>query len=360
MAENSKIEWTDHTINFWWGCTKVSPACANCYAEGQAARFFPGHWGPDASRRTRVDAARHEALRYEHQAAKLGRRFRVFTNSMSDFFEDRPDLTEARQEALDIIMSTPHLDWLILTKRPEKIQPLLAQAQRRAIGGDMGFAYTAPGTNALSEWLGWWLSGKPPANVWLGTTVEDQERAEERIPALVKVPAALHFLSCEPLLGPVDLESFSVQAIHPDNEGYGVPAIKGVDWVICGGESGPHARPMHPDWARGLRDQCADAGVPFLFKQWGGWGASAEHMATGEPRFRVFESFDHWVNKASSWMSKGDLLLDSRGMVMHCGYDIKHGKGPFTALRKVGKKAAGRFLDGMEHNGYPQLEKSSA
>lgn len=262
MAENSKIEWTDHTINFWWGCTKV-----------------------------------------------------------------RPDLTEARQEALDIIMSTPHLDWLILTKRPEKIQPLLAQAQRRAIGGDMGFAYTAPGTNALSEWLGWWLSGKPPANVWLGTTVEDQERAEERIPALVKVPAALHFLSCEPLLGPVDLESFSVQAIHPDNEGYGVPAIKGVDWV---------------------------------FKQWGGWGASAEHMATGEPRFRVFESFDHWVNKASSWMSKGDLLLDSRGMVMHCGYDIKHGKGPFTALRKVGKKAAGRFLDGMEHNGYPQLEKSSA
>jgi protein gp37 len=169
VAENTGIEWCDHTINFWWGCAKVSPACANCYAEGLAARFHTGLWGADGERRLRVDAARLEALRYERRAVKEGRRFRVFTNSMSDFFEDRPDLVEARQEALSTIMATPHLDWLILTKRPENIIRALQEAQRQALGGDMGFAYTAPGTNALSEWLGWWLSGKAPANVWLGT-----------------------------------------------------------------------------------------------------------------------------------------------------------------------------------------------
>lgn len=369
MAENSKIEWCDHTVNFWWGCAKVSPACAHCYAEGQAARFYQGLWGPEGRRLVRLEAARREALRYERQAVKLGRRFRVFTNSMSDFFEDRADLVEARQEALNVIMSTPHLDWLILTKRPENIIPALQEAQRRALGGDLGFAYTAPGTNALSEWLGWWLSGKAPANVWLGTTVEDQERADQRIPALLRVPAAVRFLSCEPLLGPVLLDNgqnswMTCAGSEPEEECCESMAcfghhFHGLDWVICGGESGRYARPMHPDWARSLRDQCAAAGVPFLFKQWGEWGASHEHMATGEPRFCVFQDFNHWVNKASTWMTKGDLLLDANGVVLHCGYDIRHGKEPFTALRKVGKHAAGRLLDGMEHNGFPQLAKTS-
>ena len=111
MAENTKIAWCDHTINFWWGCSKVSPACANCYAEGQAARFYPGHWGQDAPRRLRVPAARLEAMRYQVCAEKEGRRFRVFTNSMSDFFEDRRDLDMARLEALDVMRKTPNLDW---------------------------------------------------------------------------------------------------------------------------------------------------------------------------------------------------------------------------------------------------------
>lgn len=264
MAENSPIEWTDHTVNFWWGCTKVSPACANCYAEAMDKRFHPfdgaircdkqgrfsneqPHWGDDAPRLTRTDEARKEAMRYERRAVKEGRRFRVFTNSMSDFFEDRADLVEARQEALDIIMATPHLDWLILTKRPEKILPLLAQAQSLALEGDMGFAFTSPGTNALSEWLGWWLSGKAPANAWLGTTVEDQERADQRIPALLAVPAAVRFLSCEPLLGPVDLADLAfwvdAEGRIGSTDGRDSDQFPEIHWVIAGGESGPHAAP---------------------------------------------------------------------------------------------------------------------
>jgi protein gp37 len=273
MAENSKIEWTHHTVNFWWGCTKVSPACVNCYAERTDARFngqLASHWGPDAPRLIRIEAAIKEALRYERRAAKEGRRFRVFTNSMSDFFEDRSDLDKARRVALDTMRQTPHLDWIILTKRPEMVMEMLQRARHDA-GISLGFP----------DWLDDWLEGKAPANVWLGTTVEDQARADRRIPALLQVPAAVRFLSCEPLLGAVDLFKvprpdvayFRAMGItgcispkdEPDDFTWGMK--QGIDWVICGGESGPNARPMHPDWARGLRDQCAAAGVPFFMKQ---------------------------------------------------------------------------------------------
>ncbi len=355
MAENSAIEWTHHTVNFWWGCAKVSPACAHCYAEGQAARFYPGLWGADGERRIRIEAARREAFRYERQAAKEGRRLRVFTNSMADFFEDRRDLDLPRLEALDVIRQTPHLDWMILTKRPERIMDLLRACLVPTYRQER---------YELNGWLEEWFAGNPPANVWLGTTVEDQERADQRIPHLLKAPAAIRFVSMEPLLGPVNLCGLGVHKgwcpTHDFRGGFchgPCPDDRRLDWVICGGESGRQARPMHPDWARSLRDQCAAAGVPFLFKQWGEWGASHEHLATGEPRFCVFRDFDHWANKGSSWMRKGDLLLDARGVVMHCGYDIRNGKEPFTALRKVGKKAAGRLLDGQLHDAYPEVPR---
>ena len=274
MAENSKIEWTHHTINFWWGCEKVSPACAHCYAEGQAARFHPGLWGPDGTRRVRMVAATKEALRYERRAVAEGLRFRVFTNSMSDFFEARPDLILARLEALDVIRRTPHLDWLILTERPGHIMAALKECLVPSYKEER---------YDLNGWLEDWLSDNPPANVWLGTTVEDQERAHERIPLLLQAPAAVRFLSCEPLLGPVDLTYMDVEN-HPAAEHLGrlgayqinaltgrntdmarpCPDVPHLDWVIVGGESGPLARPMHPDWARGLREQCAKAGVPFV------------------------------------------------------------------------------------------------
>jgi len=359
MAENSKIEWCHHTVNFWWGCAKVSPGCEHCYAEGQAGRFYPGIWGPEAARHVRIEAACWEAMRYDRQAVKQGRRFRVFTNSMSDFFEDRVALTLARLEALDVMRLTPHLDWLILTKRPGNILSALR---------DVLVPSYRQERYDLNGWLEEWLAGNPPANIWLGTTVEDQERADQRIPELLQVPAAVRFLSCEPLLGAVDLRHLVLKPTdHPElgKPDVSVDAMNGwyggadegrscIDWVICGGESGPKARPMHPDWARGLRDQCAEAGVPFLLKQLGEWGPSAEDLATGEPRYRVFRDADHWWNKGQSWMSLGDILLDAEGMHCHSSGHIQKGVPPFTALRQVGKKAAGRLLDGRLHDEYPR------
>ena len=343
MAENTKIEWADHTVNFWWGCTKVSPACANCYAEGLDARFYghddvrgkafsfgSRHWGPDASRLIRTYAAGKEADRFQRRAEKEGRRFRVFTNSMSDFFEDRRDLDKARAEALMTIRCTPNLDWMVLTKRPEAILRLLTLV--------LNIWEAEPSTIAsrsIIEWLERWISGDAPANVWLGATVEDQERADLRIPALLSVPARVRFLSCEPLLGPLDL------GLQDCWLGF-TPTRELLHWVICGGESGPRARPLHPSWARGLRDQCATGGVPFLFKQWGEWiggtfdsrkGKMICESATseepigrifwtnpGEPAVRIWEPKDHYWDHASA---------------------------------RVGKMAAGRQLDGQLHDGYP-------
>lgn len=322
MAENSAIEWTHHTVNFWWGCAKVSPACAHCYAEGQAARFYPGLWGPEGDRRVRLEAACREAFRYERQAVKEGRRLRVFTNSMADFFEDRRDLDQVRLEALEVIRQTPHLDWLILTKRSEAILGLLARVQGIALEG-------APidRNPALAEYLGWWLCGKPPANVWLGTTVEDQERADRRIPALLRVPAAVRFVSMEPLLGPVNLCGLGLHKgwcpTHDFPGGFchgPCPDDRRLDWVICGGESGPKARPMHPDWARGLRDQCAAAGVPFLFKQWGEWAPDC---------------------------------LCLRPAI--CPEVKRPEPGKPGCMFRCGKKAAGRLLDGQMHDAYPEV-----
>jgi protein gp37 len=292
-----------------------------------------------------VGPAYLEALRYERRARQNARRFRVFTNSMSDFFEDRRDLDQARLGALDTIRQTSNLDWLILTKRPEKIKELLCRVL------DLACAHESIGP--VYDWIQEWLSGDAPANVWLGTTVEDQERADQRIPALLQVPAAVRFLSCEPLLGKIlldDAQNSWLTCAGSESEEECCESMacfghhfRGIDWVICGGESGPHARPMHPDWARGLRDQCAAAGVPFLFKQWGEWlgaeydGAKGKVICQkalegegscgrifwtnpGHPPVRVWGPRDHYWDHASA---------------------------------RVGKKAAGRLLDGVEHNGFP-------
>jgi protein gp37 len=248
MAENSAIEWTDHTFNPVWGCMKVSPACDNCYAETLANRFGD-HWGPHAEFRTFGDKHWSEPLKWGRAAAKAGKRSRVFCASMADVFDNRwPD--GVRERLLALIKETPHLDWLLLTKRPQNIAKMLPPD---------------------------WGDGWP--NVWLGVTVEDQDRANQRIPILLSIRARVRMLSCEPLLGPVDLTSIPM----PQDEGRLCSALHGheiagmagncidwippIDWVITGGESGPRARPLHPDWARSLRDQCKAAGVAFFMKQ---------------------------------------------------------------------------------------------
>ena len=224
MGEHSAIEWTHHTFNPWIGCARVSPACENCYAELQeAVRWKRVEWGPHAPRHVTSDDNWRKPLTWDRKARILGERHRVFCASLSDVFEDRRDLDVHRERLWRLIEQTPSLEWLLLTKRPQHVR-------------------------TLAPWHDDW-----PANVWLGTTVEDQRRAAERLPHLVEHPAVVRFLSVEPLLGPLDLRSHLHQ----------------IDWIILGGESGPGSRPMQIDWARSVRDQCGEFGVPLFFKQWG-------------------------------------------------------------------------------------------
>lgn len=244
MAENSKIEWTDHTFNPWTGCTKVSPACDHCYAEGWAKRYGLVEWGPHAPRRRTSASNWRKALKWDREAAEAGRPARVFCASLADVFDNHKSIEQWwRDDLYQLIHETPNLDWLLLTKRPQNIKRFLPPM--------------------------WNRHGCPP-NVWLGTTVENQEEAERRIPHLLNTPKAIRFLSVEPLLGPLDLTACpnddALLGYAPDEDG----DRHKIDWVICGGESGHGARQMHPEWARSLRDQCQDADVPFFFKQWGG------------------------------------------------------------------------------------------
>ncbi|REG48991.1 protein gp37 [Paraburkholderia sp. BL6669N2] len=232
MGKDSRIEWTHHTFNPWWGCVKVSAACDHCYAETWAKRLGEGLWGPHTPRRFFSDTHWKEPLKWDKAAAKDKVRRRVFCASMADVFENRPDVIEARRRLLDLIAETPNLDWLLLTKRIHLVRKQLPK----------GYDF--------------------PKNVWLGTTVEDQATANKRIKHLLEFSSpSVRFLSCEPLLSAVDLLPYLAR-----NE-------KGnrVDWVIAGGESGPHSRPMDPAWPASLQRQCVRARVPFHFKQWGHW-----------------------------------------------------------------------------------------
>ncbi len=276
MGQNSSIEWTDHTFNPWWGCTKVSPACDNCYAELWAKRMGHQVWGSQANRRFFTDHHWKEPLAWNDEARIEKRRRRVFCASMADVFERRAELSSERERLWKLIDATPWLDWLLLTKRPQNV------------------AHLAP-------WKEQW-----PRNVWLGTTVENQLYAERRLPLLLKHPAAVRFLSCEPLLGPIDLRTwFHRKGLHP------------ISWVITGGESGPGARAMHPDWPTGLLRQCQEAGVPFHFKQWGHW-VPAELTDEGPPRLLTFDS------------------------------------GRPVQMARLPKKLAGRILEGTTWNGLPK------
>lgn len=268
LGERSKIEWTDHTFNPWWGCTKVSEACKHCYAEAWAKRVGRDVWGPKVPRRMMSENHWRQPHLWNKKAAKAGRRDRVFCASMADVFEERDELIDARSNLFALIEATPALDWLLLTKRPHAI-------------------------TRLSPWGDDW-----PENVWLGTTVELQKRADEALPLLLDIPARVRFISAEPLLGPLDLSRY----------------IYGLDWVITGGESGPKARPASPSWFRQLLNTCMAADVPFHFKQWGDWApGDGENLA----KARLAEAADG------------------------------------TTMMRVGKKLAGRNLDGHEFNGLP-------
>ena len=273
MARNSKIEWTDHTFNPWWGCTKVSPACDHCYAETWAKRIGLDVWSSGKPRRFLSDAYWQQPHRWNRLARLTDQRARVFCASMADVFEWKKELTPWRHKLWQLIEETPHLDWLLLTKRPHL-------AMR------------------LTPWNANW-----PRNVWLGATVENQKWVEKRLPHLESIPANIRFLSCEPLLGEVDLRLWLENNL--------------IHWVIAGGESGSNARPSNPDWFLSLRDQCNAHNTPFHFKQWGDWAPTDAVAGNILPR---------------------SVSVDER-------FPAKIGR--------YGKKTSGRMLDGRTWDGLP-------
>ncbi|MET3514309.1 protein gp37 [Pseudacidovorax sp. 1753] len=322
MAENSKIEWTDHTFNPWTGCTKVSDGCDLCYAEGWSKRAGAkvGKWGPGAPRVRTTPANWAKPIKWDAQAKAEGLRFRVFCASLADVFDNEVD-PAWRRDLFKLIAETPNLDWLLLTKRVGNVIRLVDEI------ADL----PRPGSHAGDLLAHQWRTGNPPKNVWLGATICNQPEADRDISKLLAVPATKRFLSMEPLLGPVSFEGLFANRGNPAD---GTNVLEALDWVIVGGESGHSARPMHPDWARCLRDQCAQAGVPFLFKQWGEWQIASE--ANGH--------FDSDMSRnAAIWLDVDGKTAKPSSTGLRNAY----------AMVKVGKKAAGRLLDGLTWDGVP-------
>lgn len=318
MAEMTAIEWADSTFNPWTGCTKISPACDNCYAEAWAKRSGMVEWGNHPRRRT-APANWREPLKWQREAgeffAQHGRRRRVFCASLADVFDNQVD-DQWRKDLFDLILATPDLEWQLLTKRPQNIIKLSENA------------------------------GGLPANAALGTTMEDQPRADLNLPHLLIAAAHTRplytFGSFEPMLGLIDV-SWALSSNKLDvaagilQRGHFAPGLekmRGLEWAIAGGESGWNARPTHPDWIRSLRDQCASAAVPFLFKQWGLWKPVLDRDVD-DPDWRADYSRKYADGDRHRWIN----LAGGRGF---------HGER-FHVMQRMNKNLAGNELDGRQH-----------
>lgn len=364
MSATTGIEWTDATWNPVTGCTKVSPGCDHCYAETFAERFrgVEGHY---------FERGFDVQLREDKLTLPLRWRKprRVFIDSMSDLFhKDVPDEYIAR--VFVIMALTPQHTYQVLTKRHGRMRSLLSwssrwrellrEADSWACGLDV--SWPAERFLAVRRWIyGTGVEIDPVAplpNVWLGVSVENQRWADLRIPALLKTPAAVRFLSCEPLLGPVDLNGPADAHGHRARLTYWLTGRPGwaepettttgvklqamttgprIDWVIVGGESGRGARPMHPDWARSLRDQCTAAGVPYLFKQWGEW--APESVCATERG------------------AKSALYIERNGLTRPAA---RGARGEAVTVQRNGKHRTGRRLDGRTWDQYPTDPQESA
>lgn len=283
MADNTKIAWTDRTFNPWLGCTRVSPGCVHCYAESLTKRFGNAEWGPQAARVKTSDSYWKKPLKWNKESwieclscnwrgamkgtiiapyspacptcgsvMTVRTKQRVFCASLADVFEDNPQVANWRGELFQLIEQTPNLDWLLLTKRPERMFSL--------------------GTDAVGEIFDLWLDRNP--NVWLGATVESPEYFEKRVTDLLSCGSAVHFISVEPMIGPVRLKQIK---------------MKNVDWVICGGESGPGCRPMQADWVHDLKRDCQMGRVKFFMKQLGGYPNKRDQMEDFPEEWQVRE-----------------------------------------------------------------------
>lgn len=286
MGETTAIKWTDHTFNPWWGCERVSPGCQHCYAEAFAKRTGNDVWGKNADRRHFGPKHWLEPVTWNRKAEEAGMPALVFAASMADVFEDRRDLDEDRARLFELIEATPWLRWQLLTKRPELVLELVPPRWLIPQRVALGYGQDPAELDQLARSSPW------PANAWIGTTVEDQQRADARIHELVKIPAPVRFLSCEPLLGPLDLSGWLglewMEALRPPGAllsrrgegGWGMDLFEAiarsegrrplVSWVIVGGESGPGHRVMDAEHAADVCDQVLAAELPLFFKQWGG------------------------------------------------------------------------------------------
>lgn len=279
MGMGTKIEWCHATFNPWIGCTRVSPGCVHCYAETlMDHRYGRVKWGPDGVRSRTSASNWRKPLQWDKEAQALNTRYRVFCASLADVFEDITQLIDWRLELFELIKKTPHLDWLVLTKRPE-------------VACD--FFRFRP--DFLLD------------NIWIGTSVEDQKRADERREIFKTIPAKIKFVSYEPAIGPVNWRGWEF-----------------IDWMICGGESGPDARPMHPSWARVARDWSIANKIAFHFKQWGEYSPK---ISDNELELINFKG-------QKSGVYEGEL-------------------GDYKSMYRVGKKEAGRTLDGRTWDEFP-------
>jgi protein gp37 len=334
VASKTNIEWTDFSWNVLRGCSRVSEGCRNCYAESVANRFkgpgqpyegliaVGGQWN---GKIRVVDHLLNQPLRWRKPR-------RIFVNSMSDLFHENVPFDEI-YKIMMVMQKAKHHSFQVLTKRPDRMLEFF-----RSRGSECMkiFADVMP-------------------NVWLGVSVEDQAAADERIPLLMQTPAAVRWLSIEPLLGPLDLTAFlgasgigrNLDALSNAGVNPGALIPSKIDWVVVGGESGANARPMHPSWARALRDQCQAAGVPYFFKQWGEW----RPICQGESQEVLDELWGRHCTVPK-------LCLHNNGQ--HTSITgpgaWQQSTAPVLAF-KVGKKAAGRQLDGREWNEYPGQEQ---
>ena len=363
MADKTGISWTDATWNPIVGCTIVSPGCTNCYAQAMAARVIrcsagagrathytgtvqPSKAGPVWTGKV---ALAPDSILMRPLSWRKGKR--IFVNSMGDLFhESVPD--EWIDRVFAVMACAAQHQFQVLTKRSARMREYLADASRlhRVIDAafdittefDLDILLCGPWGSPPDDLKGRRvdLGAWPLANVWAGVTAEDQTRADERIPDLLATPAALRFVSIEPMLGAVDLKN-----ITPADK-YELDALSGfdfdqssvgprLDWVIVGGESGPGARPLHPDWARGLRDQCKAAGTPFFFKQFGAW--SGQRLRTTKADMCVV-------------LPDGTTLTKNR-MLDHPEIDDAE------IMMRVGKRSAGHLLDDTEHHEFPKVTK---
>jgi protein gp37 len=350
MGEKTKIDWTDSTWNPLRGCSRVSEGCRNCYAERMAARFSgqgqpyegltkDGHWTGKVElvEKHLLDPLKWGSVDEEYGVLGgnlRGRRRHIFVNSMSDLFHK--NITDEMRDRIFAVMALcPQHIFQVLTKQPERMLAYLTEwithPERRRVDAILSLCDAITDTKTSTVSLGAAVEGWkwPLPNVWLGVSVENQAAADERIPLLLQTPAAVMFVSCEPLLGPVKLTSIKWETRGSGGPAYvdvcggtfctvGGSGMKGpkLDWAICGGESGPGARPMHPDWARSLRDQCQAAGMPFFFKSWG------EYLPVTDASVGL-----HVVE------------FDDQKYL------------------KCGKKAAGSLLDGREWKQFPEVNQ---